>query len=80
MSKHTPGPWDITIGNDITGYPFFYANGMSRSIGSEELAANAKLIAAPPELLEALKMAEGYVVGLKNQEMIAAAVAKTTVR
>jgi hypothetical protein len=55
MSKHTPGPW--TVGGP-TGY--FYQLEINPSIGKvygagEELKANARLIAAAPELLEVLE-------------------------
>lgn len=53
--KHTSGPWEVAPGNDVTGYPYFYINGMSRSVELGELVANARLIAAAPEMLEALK-------------------------
>jgi hypothetical protein len=89
--KHTSGPWkSIKFGENETyvitndaGTPGVHREIATVSFGYSEPAeteqhANAKLIAAAPELLEALKMAEGYVVGLKNQEMVAAAIAKAT--
>lgn len=57
MSKHTPGPWsvreDIGAVFDRDGLPI--ATGGSESY--EEYQANARLIAAAPELLEACKQA-----------------------
>jgi hypothetical protein len=64
--KHTPGPWRITENGCIAsqGYvpirtPFregAFREGPGRSDHPEEvLQANARLIAAAPELLEALK-------------------------
>lgn len=74
-SKHTPGPWKAgdyqeesngllrdagffiapeKRGYDIADVPYM----ASRS--RDEVAANARLIAAAPELLDALKMAEVY--------------------
>ena len=63
MTKHTPGPWrysDQGVGPrgkslgiivcTAKGLPMFF---MPR--GKEELVANARLVAAAPELLEALK-------------------------
>ena len=62
MSKHTPGPWAHTGNGDITGIE---DNGFGR--GSVDVCsvylrtvkgrteANARLIAAAPDLLEALK-------------------------
>lgn len=58
MSKHTKGPWrmhdmekNTIVGNDHLAIAD--TNATSRS--SEENKANAKLIAAAPELLECLK-------------------------
>ena len=64
-SKHTPGPWTSRKGRilkeagelsfcvaDVKSVPLTYSK-----IGGE-YEANAKLIAASPELLEALKLAE----------------------
>lgn len=60
MSKHTPGPW-IYIGNgDIVARSENYCGG-EKDIASvfltanDEDEANARLIAAAPELLEALQ-------------------------
>jgi hypothetical protein len=58
MSAHTPGPWSVekerdfwnvtSVQGDIVGI-----EGLYRCDGSDE--ANARLIAAAPELLEALR-------------------------
>lgn len=66
MSKHTPGPW-INLGNgDIVAQSENYCGG-EKDIASvfltsnDEDEANANLIAAAPELLEALKdMLDGH--------------------
>jgi len=61
-SQHTPGPWEITSrqltmqtvthkGNDICDVWNLDAD---RLIDSEQMEANARLIAAAPELLDAL--------------------------
>jgi hypothetical protein len=61
MSKHTPGPW--AVGPDLE--VFYALNGVeitrplkltSMAGRTEEDRANARLIAAAPELLEALKV------------------------
>lgn len=53
-AKHTPGPWGIN-GRDITT-PGKYALTIAEiDIGRAEATANARLIAAAPELLGALK-------------------------
>lgn len=68
MSKPTPGPWIVHDDFDLwdvrddgaPGIPLFRADrGLSRSWGRkitrDELCANARLIAAAPELLSALE-------------------------
>lgn len=70
MSKHTPGPWrSHTNGSDffVTATDFHGANGkvakcyvadvqkFRNESGEDECQANAKLIAAAPDMLEALK-------------------------
>jgi len=65
-AKHTPGPWHIAeYGQDNDGNPKYYgivrgdvtiANlGMSTNENAKEKAANARLIAAAPDLLAAAK-------------------------
>lgn len=60
ITKHTPGPWKVSQrdaeGNLTT--PAIFANGVIVAVVSElpgGYEANANLIAAAPELLEALK-------------------------
>ena len=69
MSKHTPGPWIMTRRgehyHDIHGRRWEeLARVVTKTDGaikdSAEGMANAKLIAAAPELLEALKHLEGF--------------------
>lgn len=80
MSKHTPGPWQA---DPSTGVVFDQV-GLAVQTGgrccSEESQANAQLIAAAPELLEALKNARALLRGEMGQgfdvEMIDAAIAK----
>lgn len=57
MSDHTPGPWKVVLGNDVTGYPTFSICGMSgkEKRDTRTLTANARLIAAAPQMLYALK-------------------------
>ena len=57
MSKHTPGEWNITrgpTGRVVVVFP----NGITIDCGDAQIAtnrANARLIAAAPDLLEALE-------------------------
>ena len=71
MSKHTPGPWYRINGSDIfteVGAPnasgikaprndgWMVADCDMGSLGFDEVTANARLIAAAPDLLTALEM------------------------
>jgi hypothetical protein len=65
MSKHTPGPWlasQTYPGNDYCihaqGIPWQLAYLATHSQIEWPLEANARLIAAAPDLLEALQMAK----------------------
>jgi hypothetical protein len=65
MSAHTPGPWSLTLGTLFNGKTYARAvvdrDGRSVRVsamtlsGGDECDANARLIAAAPELLEALR-------------------------
>jgi hypothetical protein len=63
MTKHTPGPWYVSSKNQIAseaesvkhGGTIAYVDDVSAHFTDDESAANARLIAAAPELLEALK-------------------------
>ncbi len=66
MNTHTPGPWTV---RHLTGFPLMIATqpdadgfgepiaDTSRHMLPAEALANARLIAAAPDLLEALKWA-----------------------
>ena len=57
MNKHTPGPW-LRIGTDVgnENWPIATMSIMSLvNMKKEEREANARLIAAAPELLSALQ-------------------------
>ena len=67
MAEHTPGPWtigedaDINIMGEVVSISILDSNGDSvgeadaRDLGRSEAVANARLIAAAPDLLAALK-------------------------
>jgi hypothetical protein len=85
MSAHTPGPWSIdwNVGRiDIFRSCVGTLIASIRRSGSAELdetaKANARLIAAAPDMLEALKRikATGVFVGAIAQEMMDEAIAK----
>ena len=57
-TKHTAGPWEVgQYGNSfiVTAKERMYDVAVVRNIGNEDNEANARLIAASPELLEALQ-------------------------
>ena len=96
QTQHTPGPWTCRI--DDEGFNVFQdapkhpGNGdhIMCIAGNDESEANARLIAAAPELLEALKSMHGILKvaaeGSKNGlhihaiAMAETAIAKATVR
>jgi hypothetical protein len=58
-TKHTPGPWEFSYvpgeyGHVITIVEGEIAETFRETVGEEQAVANARLIAAAPELLEAL--------------------------
>lgn len=62
MSKHTPGPWWLNIRNGRTRiYSIYGGDDRGKTVcrihayKSSTTEANARLVAAAPELLEALK-------------------------
>ena len=65
-TKHTAGPWDFTIDPRHTGIITFGNSDIiigelyGNDISQEDTLANAKLIAAAPELLAAIKRAEHF--------------------
>lgn len=50
---HTPSPWFTRVEHDVTGYPCFFIAGMAgdQKRDMPVLEANARLIAASPDLL-----------------------------
>lgn len=63
--KHTPGPWEVTwAASESRGMYFLHE--ARDSLGVEIHDSNARLIAAAPELLEALDMMTNIV---SNGEM-----------
>lgn len=75
MSKHTPGPWKAgrpDMGTLVDGVEskWIYAGGKYVAVASGrvsddwfEIMANARLIAAAPELLDALKLCAAVCAG-----------------
>ena len=99
MSDFTPGPWLLRTTQTSAGLchivsaadwrgAFIYGDGIRKGVDdalpkAQELAANARLIAAAPDLLEALKvLLERYVLAIGNEGIeclkARAAIAKAT--
>ena len=88
-SRHTPGPWRVgDAGHTVFGPP--NGNPSPETIANVRGRSNARLIAAAPEMLEALKsIADGIVMDqskpydhidtvLAYQKLARAAIAKAT--
>ncbi len=60
-TKHTPGPWSVKKTNcghgAVTAGTYTLRHNWDGLGSQEEMDANARLIAASPELLDALKLA-----------------------
>lgn len=80
MSKHTPGPWRVESADSnganvvaIAQVAWCGTNGRygrdgSQTISAEEARANARLIAAAPKLLNALKEMLEYTASLNSNQ------------
>ena len=87
MSKHTPGPW-IQRGERVDAQRNHVCGGVNQesvlalSRPPEERLANARLIAAAPEMLEALQAVwsdlESWDVDNEVSQRVRAAIAKAT--
>lgn len=87
MSKHTPGPWQNDCGlvygrepKNMSSPSFDIFDASEWPGDVDEAQANARLIAAAPELLEALELAESIVAAMlgggRELVQIRAAIAK----
>ena len=96
MSEHTPGPWsagrpDTRTESDVYGKWVYGANDEYVAIASDDggignaCVANARLIAAAPDLLDACERVSGYLLALPQLDaqghamlrVMHAAIAKT---
>lgn len=73
MSNHTPGPWKIKSAKTLEGDEFLYiinkGDDVCKTMWDVPMAtqiANANLIHAAPDMLEALKMAVGYIEAMQQ--------------
>jgi biotin carboxylase len=74
---HTPGPWEMTHSDPAEGFDVWWIAGNHEQveIGSVAKEANARLIAAAPDLLKTLEM----MVTAFNQDHIDPMVAFATI-
>ena len=83
-AKHTPGPWRVEnpeqFGRDIYAGRVQVASTFYIGISHEEEGANARLIAAVPDLLAALEQiaAISWVIPAEIGRIARAAIAKAT--
>lgn len=82
-AKHTPGPWTVVVDpRDSHAYDVVGANGckLTRGYWGEWAKADARLLAAAPEMLEALCSIENDDGSIPAAiwEMRCAAIAKAT--
>lgn len=89
MSKHTPGPWQMTSGQDYPGIWCVEAEGKylgflgSATLSEEESEANARLCAAAPALLAACEAMENLLAQTSDpypDEVIALKLAQDAIR
>ena len=89
MNKYTPGPWATAWTNDVGPNDEYYVefyeilDSSKNRIGTMENKSDANLVAAAPELLEALKLADALLWGanmnaLVVERKVKAAIAKAT--
>ncbi len=89
--KHTPAPWQHYLPNELCKTHTIRANDGQTTIvklnsknGYDEIIANAQLIAAAPELLEALKLcvtqlADAELFPEREDELIALKIAQAAI-
>jgi hypothetical protein len=86
-AQHTPGPWTANKPTQSNGRAEVHAgpmlvaqafNWLLDAEGDEQCWADARLIAAAPDLLEALKLALSIIGFGKEHDAISAAISKAT--
>jgi len=79
MSKHTSGPWRVEFSRPCSW--LIRSDGVHLPGGYDAGEANARLIAAAPEMLAALRALDDVnldVGGVRLREIVDAAIAKAT--
>jgi hypothetical protein len=79
-AQHTPGPWIVRQNRDCS-LDFFGESGRMAFLCNARLTnqdANARLIAAAPEMLEALKDAYPYIADNALRERVGNLIANAT--
>lgn len=88
-TKHTPGPWKVSFTNisEVKAENGARIAKCDKLNGLVNLQANSRLVAAAPELLEALQLGKDFLIGStawtqaqadELTEKICAAIAKAT--
>lgn len=93
-AKHTPGPWFVEVGNDPSAWANYFPKVVTEKyivVGTEGMygdretdLANARLIAAAPEMLEALNLCRQHMYEHASNtqdhafDKLCAAIAKAT--
>lgn len=78
MNEHTEGPWNVVAGDDEDVYDITPADCIGGVVAVAYDAGNAKLIAAAPELLEALRAVAENTTSLEMRSQVYAAIDKAT--
>ena len=74
--SHTPGPWTVEKGNNALTILAKNYYGVARTYGTgEEDKANARLIAAAPDMLAALKEADEIILKTTGKRSFAVEIA-----
>jgi hypothetical protein len=59
-TQHTPGPWRIGTSDREQGYTMYYLENTQGAEFGAETESNARLIAAAPEMLDALRFVSEF--------------------
>lgn len=81
MSKHTPGPWNMAGPNTISNAAktIGIAHISTYSVEQSEAEANVRLIAAAPDLLEALRTIVIHAASVQMDPQWAVKVARSAI-
>ncbi|MDE2107323.1 MAG: hypothetical protein KGL39_59555 [Patescibacteria group bacterium] len=69
-SKHTPGPWKVDGAGQLLPFAIFGGPGSLTPVAEADDKANARLIAAAPDLLKAAKLALSGTRELEQEDAV----------